>query len=215
MRPLCHDIKWYVYAHVYTLLRVSVAFFSLISLKYLYISFFRSLPAPCLLLCSPPPLSRRKAIRVPLSSLPAFPPLALPLLLLCAPCLPCVVWCVPFRLPVPVACSVLSSVCSSHRARPEALRRPPVCRAVCPLVAAVTRPPSGAKRCDSVGRCTAYISPALSPLAYVLPCVPLVVPWLPSVRPCVCPAAVCRLVVVIGGTPLFRGRRRCGAASVM
>ena len=34
-------------------------FFSLLSLKYLYISFFRSLPAPCLLPCSslfPPPL---------------------------------------------------------------------------------------------------------------------------------------------------------------
>ena len=41
------------------LLRVSAAFFSLLSLKYLYISFFRSLPAPCLLPCSslfPPPL---------------------------------------------------------------------------------------------------------------------------------------------------------------
>ena len=99
---------------------------------------------------------------------------------------------------------------------PEAPRRPSVCRAVCPLVAAVTRPPSGAKRCDSVGRCSAYMSPALSPLAYVLPCVPLVVPWLPSVCPwLVLPAAVCRLVAVIGGTPLFRGRLRCGAASVM
>ena len=100
---------------------------------------------------------------------------------------------------------------------PEAPRRPSVCRAVCPPAAAVTRPLSGAKRCDSVGRCSAYISPALSPLAYVLPCVPLPVPWLPSVCPCVCPcvcpAAVCRLVVVIGGTPLFRGRLRCGAAS--
>ena len=58
-------------------MRVSAAFFSLLSLKYLYISFFRSLHAPCLLPCSPPPLSRRKAIRVPLSSLPAFPPLVL------------------------------------------------------------------------------------------------------------------------------------------
>ena len=103
-----------------------------------------------------------------------------------------------------------------RRARPEAPRRPSVCRAVCPLVAAVTRPPSGAKRYDSGGRCTAYMSPALSPLAYVLPCVPLVVPWLPSVCPwLVLPAAVCRLVAVIGGTPLFRGRRRCGAASAM
>ena len=49
----------------------------LLSLKYLYISFFRSLPAPCLLPCSPPPLSRRKAIRAPLSSLPASAPLVL------------------------------------------------------------------------------------------------------------------------------------------
>ena len=107
---------------------------------------------------------------------------------------------------------------SLHRARPEALRRPAVLSPLsgCPLVAAVTRPPSGAKRYDSGGRCTAYISPALSPLAYVLPCVPLVVPWLPSVRPwLVLPAAVCRLVVVIGGTPLCPGRLRCGAASVM
>ena len=59
------------------LLRVSAAFFSLLSLKYLYLSFFRSLPAPCLLPCSPPPLSRREAIRAPLSSLPAFLPLVL------------------------------------------------------------------------------------------------------------------------------------------
>ena len=103
----------------------------------------------------------------------------------------------------------------------EALRRPAVLSPLsgCPLVVAVTRPSSGAKRYDSGGRCSAYMSPALSPLAYVLPCVPslvpCLVPWLPSVRPCVCPAAVCRLVVVIGGTPLFRGRLRCGAASVM
>ena len=98
----------------------------------------------------------------------------------------------------------------------EALRRPAVLSPLsgCPLVAAVTRPPSGAKRYDSGGRCTAYISPALSPLAYVLPCVPSLVPWLPSVCPCVCPA-VCRLVVIIAYTPLFRGRLRCGAASVM
>lgn len=55
------------------LLRVSAAFFPLLSLKYLYISFFRSLPDPCLLPCSPPPLPRRVAIRAPLSSLPAVP----------------------------------------------------------------------------------------------------------------------------------------------
>ena len=192
--------------------------FSLFSPLNIYISlFFRSLPAPCLLPCSPPPLSRRKAIRVPLSSLPFCLPSACPPLLLlpCVPWLPCVVWRVPFRLPVPVACSVLSSVCSSHRARPEALRRPAVLSPLsgCPLVAAVTRPLSGAKRYDSVGRCSAYMSPALSPLAYVLPCVPLSVPCL--VLWLVLPAAVCRLVVVIGGTPLCPGRLRCGAASVM
>ena len=100
----------------------------------------------------------------------------------------------------------------------EALRRPAVLSPLsgCPLAVAVTRQPSGAKRYDSGGRCTAYMSPALPPLAYVLPCVPLVVPWLPSVCPwLVLPAAVCRLVVVIGGTPLYPGRLRCGAASVM
>ena len=65
------------------LLRVSAAFSSLLSLKYISYLFFLSacsLPAPCLLPCSslfPPPLPRRKAIRVPLSSLPAFPPLVL------------------------------------------------------------------------------------------------------------------------------------------
>lgn len=123
---------------------------------------------------------------------------------------PAVFCCVPFRLPVPVPCSVLC-VCA-----PEALRRPSVCpAAVCRLVAAVTRPPSGAKQCDSVGRCTVYMSPALSPLAYVLPLlvpcvplsVPLLVPWL------VLPAVVCRLVVTIACTPLYPGRRLCGAAS--
>ena len=87
----------------------------------------------------------------------------------------------------------------------EALRRPAVLSPLsgCPLVVAVTRPSSGAKRYDSVGRCSVYMSPALSPLAYVLPCVPLPVPWLPVVRPCVCPAAVCRQVVTIACTPLY------------
>lgn len=81
----------------------------------------------------------------------------------------------------------------------------------CVVLPVVTRQPSGARRCGSVGRCTAYMSPAVSvsPLAYVLPCVPLLVPWL------VLPAAVCRLVAIIGGTPLYPGRRRCGAASAM
>ena len=139
------------------LLRVSAAFFSLLSLKY-YILFFLSAPA-------------------------------------------CRVFRCPFRL-------------SPSGTPLEALRRPAVCRAVCPLVAAVTRPPSGARQYGSVGRCTAYMSPALSPLAYVLPCVPLVVPWLPSVCPwLVLPAAVCRLVVTTAYTPQYPGRRRCGAAS--
>lgn len=112
-------------------------------------------------------------------------------------------------LSVPVPCSVLC-VCA-----PEALRRPSACPVVCVLSCvsclSVTRQPSGARRCGSVGRCTAYMSPAVSvsPLAYVLPCVPLLVPWL------VLPAAVCRLVAIIGGTPLYPGRRRCGAASAM
>ena len=69
------------------LLRVSAAFFSLLSLKYLYISFFCFLPAPCLLPCSPPPPSRRKPIPAPLSSLPSRLPSACPplLLLSCVP----------------------------------------------------------------------------------------------------------------------------------
>lgn len=174
-------------------------FFSLLSLKYLYISFFylclsvlSLLPACCRVPPrSPPPLPGREAIRA--SSLSAFPPLALRS---CS--------CRVFR-----GCRAVCPLSIGHA--PEAPRRPSVCRAVCRLVAAVTRPPSGAKRCDSVGRCTAYISPALSPLAYVLPCVPLsvplLVPWL------VLPAAVCRLVVIIAYTPLYPGRLRCGAAS--
>ena len=186
-------------------------FFSLLSLKYLYISFFRSLPAPCRAPpCSPPPLPRRVAIRVPLSSLPSLPSLPLVLRSCCrvssgvSPSASPSPWLVP---------SCLLCVHPVGRA-PEAPRRPSVCRAVCPLVAAVTRPPSGAKRCDSVGRCTAYMSPALSPPAYVLPCVPSLVP---CVRPCLVllPAAVCRLVAVIGGMPQYPGRLRCGAASVM
>ena len=81
-----------------------------------------------------------------------------------------------------------------------------VCRL--PLLS-VTRQPSGARRCDSVGRCTACMSPALSPLAYVLPLVVLLsVPCLVLL-----PAAVCRQVVIIAYTPLCPGRRLCGAAS--
>ena len=97
---------------------------------------------------------------------------------------------------------------------PEAPRRPSVCPAVCLLAPAVTRPSSGAKRCDSVGRCTVYMSPAFCPLVrHVLPCVLLSVPWLPAVCPCACAAACCRLVVTIACTPQYPGRRRCGAAS--
>ena len=177
------------------LLRVSAAFFSHLSLKYLYISFFSfslcSLPAAVI------PSSTLQARGHPFL-LPFCLPSACPLLLL----LPCVPW-LPCRLP-----SLLLSLCP-HRARPEAPRRPAVLSPLsgCPLVVAVTRPSSGAKRSDSGGRYSVYMSPALSPLAYVLP-------WLPSVRPCVCPA-VCRLVAVIGGMPQYPGRRRCGAASVM
>lgn len=79
----------------------------------------------------------------------------------------------------------------------------------CVVLPVVTRQPSGARRCGSVGRCTAYMSPALPPPAYVLSCVPLLVPWL------VLPAAVCRLVVTIACMPLYPGRRLCGAASAM
>ena len=129
----------------------------------------------------------------------------------------------PCSLPAAV-CRLRASLLHSPGARPSVSLSPPflpsacpplllpaVCSvaAVCPLAAAVTRQPSGARRCGSVGRCTAYMSPALPPLAYVLPCVPLLVPWL------VLPAAVCRLVAIIGGTPLYRGRRLCGAASAM
>ena len=196
------------------LLRVSAAFLSLLSLKYLYISFFvlSLLPACCRvpLLHSP---GARPSVSLSPPSLPAFPPLVL-----CSCSCRVIRGCrvssgvSPSASPSPwLVSSCLLCVRPVGRA-PEAPRRPSVCRAVCPLVAAVTRQPSGARQYGSVGRCTAYISPALSPLAYVLPCVPLPVPWLPSVCPCVCPA-VCRLVVVIGGTPLYPGRLRCGAAS--
>ena len=187
-------------------------FFSLLSLKYLYISFFRSLPAPCLLPCSSCLLhspGARPSVSLSPPSLPAFPPLVLRS---CS--------CRVFRGCRAVCPLSFSPFVPIGRAL-EALRRPAVLSPLsgCPLVVAVTRPSSGAKRYDSGGRCSAYMSPALSPLAYVLPCVPslvpCLVPWLPSVCPCVCPAAVCRLVVVIGGMPQYPGRRRCGAACVM
>ena len=175
--------------------------FSLFSPLNIYISLFLPLSALSLLpaccrasLRSPPPLPRREAIRAPLSCLPCLPSFRLP----SAPPAPavCLLWWLPCRLS-----SLLPPLCP-HLARPEAIWRPSVCRSVC-LLLSVTRQPSGAKQCDSVGRCSAYMSPALSPLAYVLPCVPLLVPWLPSVRLCVCPAAVCRQVVTIACTPLY------------
>ena len=185
--------------------------FSLFSPLNIYISLFfvlSLLPACCRvpLLHSP---GARPSVSLSPPSLPAFPPLVLRS---CS--------CRAFRSCRAVCPLSFSPFVPIGRAL-EALRRPAVLSPLsgCPLVAAVTRPPSGARQYGSGGRCTAYISPAFCPLAYVLPCVPLVVPWLvpwlPSVRPCVCPAAVCRLVAVIGGTPLYPGRRRCGAASVM
>lgn len=113
----------------------------------------------------------------------------------------CVVW-LPCRLP-----SLLLSLCP-HLARPWI--SPAVfcvsCRVSCCM--SVTRQLSGARRCDSVGRCTAYMSPALSPPAYVLPLVVLLsVPCLVLL-----PAAVCRQVVVIAYTPLYPERRLFGAA---
>lgn len=191
-------------AHLHAFASLSGVFSPLLSLKYITYSFFclSALSVPSLLPCSSSlPSSTPEARGHPCSSLPCLPS-ACPLLLL------------------PVVCSV-AAVCLLLCPRPRGLFRPAFCvscRVSCCL--SVTRQPSGAKRCDSVGRCTAYISPALSPLArHVLPCVPLSVPclvlWLPSVCPCVCPAACCRLVVVIAGTPLCPERRRCGAASAM
>ena len=92
-------------------------FFSLLSLKYLYISFFYiclsvlSLSAAVCPLRSPPPLPRREAIRAPLSSLPVFR-------LSSAPAV-CCVFRGSFRVPVFCVCA------------PEALWRPSACRAVC------------------------------------------------------------------------------------
>ena len=196
-QPTRHDIKWYVYTAFASLggvfpsspLNILHTFFCLSAL---------SLISPCSL---PAAVCRLRA-SLRLSS---DPPARCVFRGCCAS--PAVFCCVPFRLPVPVPCSVLC-VCA-----PEALRRPSACPVVCVLSCvsclSVTRQPSGARRCGSVGRCTAYMSPALPPLAYVLP-------WLvPCVCLCVCPAACCRLVAIIGGTPLYPGRRLCGAASAM
>ena len=109
-------------------MRVSAAFFSLLSLKYLYISFFSfspcSLPAAVLLLVpsSAPPGARPSASLSPRPSLllPAF----LPLVFRCLLLLPCVVWWLPCLVPSP------SISLYPRLARPEALRRPSVCPAV-------------------------------------------------------------------------------------
>ena len=60
--------------------------FSLFSPLNIYISLFSFSPCSLPAVCSPPPLSRRKAIRVPLSSLPSCLPSACPPLLLPAVC---------------------------------------------------------------------------------------------------------------------------------
>ena len=165
-----------------------------LSLKYITYFFLSvcSLPVPCLLPC----------VVFVLPS--ACPPILLP-----AVCSVAAVRLLLCSVVSPSPCLDPSSVC----APPEALRRPSACPVVCVLSCvsclSVTRQPSGARRCGSVGRCTAYMSPALPPLAYVLPCVPLLVPWL------VLPAACCRLVVTIACMPLYPRRRRCGAASAM
>lgn len=196
-----------MYNNVYMLLRVSSAFFPHLSLKY--ITYF-SLPVPSLLPCVVfvLPSSTPQARGHPCPSLlPSFRLSSAPACCVFRGCRvsTAVFCCVPFRPPVPVPCSVLC-VCA-----PEALRRPSACpAAVCRLVAAVTRPSSGVRQCGSVGRCTAYISPAFCPLArHVLPCVPLSVPWL------VLLPAVCRPVAAKAYTPLYPGRRLFGAASVM
>ena len=105
-----------MYIHTFTCFCESRRrFFSLLSLKYYILFFFRSLSAPCLLPCSslfPPPLPRRKAIRVPLSSLPSCLPSACPPLLL------------------PAVCSVAAVcrlVCPLPPPRPRGLFRPAFC----------------------------------------------------------------------------------------
>lgn len=107
-------------------------FFSLLSLKYLYISFsFSPCSVPLLPCFSPFPFSAPPGARPSVSLSPplclpsACPPILLPAV--CSVAAVCVLLC-PFRLPVPVACSVCLSVAC---ARPEAPRRPSVCPAVC------------------------------------------------------------------------------------
>ena len=168
------------------LLRVSAVFSPYLSLKYITYFFSVCLISPCSL---PAAVCRLRA-SLRLSS---DPPARCVFRGCCAS--PAVFCCVP---------------------RPRALIRP-LCAPLklsggllrvlsCVSCLSVTRQPSGARRCGSVGRCTAYMSPALPPLAYVLP---WLVPWL------VLPAACCRLVVTIACMPLYPGRRLCGAASAM
>ena len=179
-------------------------FFSLLSLKYITYSFsFRLSLLPAAVSpprSPPPPLPQARGHPRPSLLLPSCLLLVLRSCLLCVPWLPCVSCCVLLYSVVSPSVSpspwLVPCVCLLRVRAPEALRRSSVCPAVCPAPA-VTRQPSGAKRCDSVGRCTACMSPALSPLAYVLPCVPWLVLWL------VLPAAVCRLVVTIACTPLY------------
>lgn len=160
---------------------------------------------PCLLLRSP---GARPSVILSPPSLPSLRLSSAPAV--CCVCRGCCV-CPVVSPSVSPSPWLVPCVCLLRVRAPEALRRPSVCPAVC-RAAAVTRQPSGARQYGSVGRCTVYMSPALSPLAYVLPCVPLLVP---CVCLCLCAAAVCRLVAIIGGTPLYPGRRRCGAVFAM
>ena len=209
-QPTRHGIGQNVYAMFTRFCESRRRFFPLLSpLNILHTLFFLSaLSVPSLLPCfslfpsSTPPGARPSAFLPPVFLPSACPPLLLSVV--CAVAAVCVLLC-PLPSPRP---RVLSRPVFCVRA-PEALRRPSVCPAVCRLAPAVTRPPSGAKRCGSVGRYTAYMSPALSPPVYVLPCVPLPVPCL------VLPAVVCPLVVVTAYTPLYPGRRLFGAASAM
>ena len=165
----------------------------------IYISLFLHLSAPSLLPCSSPfPSSTPQARGHPCPS-PPFPPLVLrlssapPTFCVRPVCLlPCVL---SPSLPLPPS----GGFCVSFRV-------------LCCL--SVTRQPSGVRQCGSVGRCTAYMCPAVSPRAYVLPCVPSLVPclvlWLVLL-----PAACCRLVAITAYTPLCPGRRLFGAASAM
>lgn len=121
-----------IYTHLHAFASLIGVSPLLLSLKYITYSFSAcSLSVPSLLPCllfvpllhrSP----RRKAIRVPLSSLPSLR-LSSRCLLPCVPWLP---WlpCVSFRLPVP--CSVLCVRALEAPRRPSVC--PSVCRAACP-----------------------------------------------------------------------------------